>query len=85
MNYPRPITIQGLGQGDFLFTPVVKGFGPFDTMQELEDDINAYFLLQIAQPESTISMGQVDYQATQKANNLVVHSALMHYTLITVN
>ena len=84
-RYLKPVTVPALPQGDWKFTPIVKVFGEHDSPQDLQDEMNQFLLLTTQEVESSISIGQIDYQATQKSNNNVVHSALMHYTLISVN
>ena len=84
-NYVKPREVPELPQGAYTFTPIIKTFGPFDDLNDLQTDINSYFLLELQSVDSSMSISSINYQATQKSNNKVVHSALLHYTLITVN
>ena len=84
MKFLPPRNTPGLPQGDYTFTPAVKTFGPFEVLQDLEDEINLYFSA-VVTVDTTININEVKYQAARKANNVISYSAMLYFTVIEIN
>ena len=82
-RFLRPQSIPPLPQGDFSFLPQVRVFATVIDPADLQTEINAWLVAWVANPDFTIDVINVEYQTTNLGAN-TMHSALLHYTLITL-
>jgi hypothetical protein len=79
MKYVRPIDVVASSQQAFTYHPRVELFES-DVLLVLEEEVNEWLLLNEEALDSLYTIHDIKYQATPTPGNIVIYSALVHYT-----